>query len=493
MVLDVKELQERCPECGVPLIDEACPVCDWGHVGKKAIPYKKTPLADEGAAWDSAAEVKAADVDDLKVMCAIVQGTGENKGDYKLPHHKGKAPYACVLAGVQAAGGVLAGARGGIKGTADEIAGAKGHLEKHYHEFDRKAPWEAQKAELAAKAKTIHDDVDRLIDRLESEGAGKTGIRALRVYLKEVAAKLKEMLGEIGKAAEEQEASSESELIEALGLVEVVGPEIPGPEEDAQPDEELQALLDECAGTGVALSDEEPAIDTQLVPIRKPWDETDNEISHRIRDPGDFQKDSFRRITLKKDKPRIFAIVGRLKGKTTTTIQALRFPKADGWTVASAKKWVADHPDIGKGPTAKRLYVEILKQDDEEHLITGVAMAANRVDLQTDYIEPSEIKKTMIAFMERYQQFGLDHKGECDQVRLVECWQARASFVEEGSKYQVQKDDWVVTVHVLDEELWQRVKSGEYRGFSIEGYAHRIPVDVDELPESVELPEEVAA
>ena len=338
------------------------------------------------------------------------------------------------------------------------------------------------------KARSIHDDVDRLIDRLESEGAGKTGIRALRVYLKEVAAKLKGMLGEVGKAAD---GSSDVAFDNSGTVTDPAPTEPPELEEDSQPDEELQALLDECAGTGVALSDEEP--ETQLVPIRKPWDESDKEISHRIREPGDFQKDSFRRITLKKDKPRIFAIVGRLKGKTTTTIQALRFPKADGWTVASAKKWVADHPDIGKGPTAKRLYVEILKQDDEEHLITGVAMAANRVDLQTDYIEPCEIKKTMIAFMERYQQFGLDHKCETDQVRLVECWQARASFVEEGSEYQVQKDDWVVTVHVLDDGLWQRVKSGEYRGFSIEGYAHRIPVDVDELPESVELPEEVAA
>jgi len=348
------------------------------------------------------------------------------------------------------------------------------------------------------KARSIHDDVDGLIGRLEAEGAGKTGIRALRVYLKEVAAKLKGMLGEVGKAAEG--ALEIKELVVDSGTASsTLAPtptesepiEVPELEEDAQPDEELQALLDECAGTGVSLSDEEP--ETQLVPIRKPWDESDNEVAHRIREPGGFEKDSFRRITLKKDKPRIFAIVGRLKGKTTTTIQALRFPKADGWTVASAKKWVADHPDIGKGPTAKRLYVEILKQDDEEHLITGVAMAANRVDLQTDYIEPDEIKKTMIAFMERYQQFGLDHKHDTDQVRLVECWQARASFVEEGSEYQVQKDDWVVTVHVLDEGLWQRVKSGEYRGFSIEGYAHRIPVDVDELPDSVELPEEVAA
>jgi HK97 family phage prohead protease len=93
-------------------------------------------------------------------------------------------------------------------------------------------------------------------------------------------------------------------------------------------------------------------VDTGTVDVKaemKPWEETENEIQHRVRDPGDFEPDSFRRITIKKDKPRIFAIIGKLKGEDTTTIQALRFPKDDGWTVADAKKWVADHPDVGKG------------------------------------------------------------------------------------------------------------------------------------------------
>jgi len=74
-----------------------------------------------------------------------------------------------------------------------------------------------------------------------------------------------------------------------------------------------------------------------------PWEETENEISHRVRDPADFQPNSFRRITLKQDRPQVFAIIGKLKGETKTTVQALRFPKSQGWTMAKAKEWVKEH------------------------------------------------------------------------------------------------------------------------------------------------------
>jgi len=78
----------------------------------------------------------------------------------------------------------------------------------------------------------------------------------------------------------------------------------------------------------------------------KKWDETDSEIRHRVRDPENFEK--FRSIKIKKDKPKVNAIYGKLKGKDEWQIQALRFPKEDGWTMESAKAWVKDHPDIVK-------------------------------------------------------------------------------------------------------------------------------------------------
>lgn len=58
-----------------------------------------------------------------------------------------------------------------------------------------------------------------------------------------------------------------------------------------------------------------------------------NEHACRIRSPGDFEKDSFRRIS----SGRLSIIIGKLKGKKTTTTQAYRYPKK-GWTAADARK-----------------------------------------------------------------------------------------------------------------------------------------------------------
>lgn len=85
------------------------------------------------------------------------------------------------------------------------------------------------------------------------------------------------------------------------------------------------------------------------------WDE----IRYRVRDPGLFQDDSFRRLKMKSNPPypsHLFAIIGRLKGKTTTTIQALRFPKKiggeDAWNLTNAKAWLKKNPDVTKGVEA---------------------------------------------------------------------------------------------------------------------------------------------
>lgn len=59
-----------------------------------------------------------------------------------------------------------------------------------------------------------------------------------------------------------------------------------------------------------------------------------SEHSCRIKDPSLFKKDSFRRIHLAKG---LDAIIGRLRGKTTTTTQSLRYKKAV-WDAERARK-----------------------------------------------------------------------------------------------------------------------------------------------------------
>lgn len=100
-----------------------------------------TPKAPEDEKWDGAAEVAAADVDDLKIMCAWVDSeNAENKDAYKLPHHKASGNHAVVWRGVVAAMASLLGARGGVDIPDDDRKAVYNHLAKHYAEFDKEPP-----------------------------------------------------------------------------------------------------------------------------------------------------------------------------------------------------------------------------------------------------------------------------------------------------------------------------------------------------------------
>jgi hypothetical protein len=78
-----------------------------------------------------------------------------------------------------------------------------------------------------------------------------------------------------------------------------------------------------------------------------------NEHSARVRDPGDFQPDSFRRKNITRG---VDIIMGRLKGETTMTAQAYRFDKTV-FTVAEAKAWLKknDIEYISFEPASKSL------------------------------------------------------------------------------------------------------------------------------------------
>jgi hypothetical protein len=86
---------------------------------------------------------------------------------------------------------------------------------------------------------------------------------------------------------------------------------------------------------------------------RGTWDETENEIRYRVRDPKDFVPESFRTKQLKDG---ISIIVGKLKGAKSDSmvLQAYRFEKKsdenpDGWTLDKAKEWVKQHQSGGAG------------------------------------------------------------------------------------------------------------------------------------------------
>lgn len=58
-----------------------------------------------------------------------------------------------------------------------------------------------------------------------------------------------------------------------------------------------------------------------------------NEHSCRLKEPGEFQDKSFRRMT----RGKLHIIIGRPRGKDTTEAQAYRYPTED-WSEDAARK-----------------------------------------------------------------------------------------------------------------------------------------------------------
>jgi len=105
-------------------------------------------------------------------------------------------------------------------------------------------------------------------------------------------------------------------------------------------DQDVQ-FLEKLDVWGVAPVTRGAGIDTRTVTIKgtKPYP---NEHACRLRAPGDFQEDSFRRVTREHDGKKYSVIMGRLEGEDILTEQAYRYPK-DIWDVDDARSHCKDH------------------------------------------------------------------------------------------------------------------------------------------------------
>jgi len=177
-----------------------------------------TPKAPEDEEWDGPAEVAAAEVEDLKVMCAWYAGEGDKKGDYKLPHHKAAGQHAVVWRGVSAAGNATMGARGGVDIPENDIAGVRAHLARHYREFDKIPPWETEEGrayEAICKLdipQALKEHIGRVLlpSLFDDQKSGRVLSRANEDRIRKAAELLQEVLAQLEEEPEEDSPDSVS-------------------------------------------------------------------------------------------------------------------------------------------------------------------------------------------------------------------------------------------------------------------------------------------
>lgn len=122
---------------------------------------------------------------------------------------------------------------------------------------------------------------------------------------------------------------------------------------------------------------------------------------------------------------------------------------------------------------------KIAKSTDEKRLAFGWASIAkdengeDLIDLTNDIIEPEELEKAAYEFVRLYREGGEMHeRGEC--ATLVESVVfTPEKMISMGIPEGTLPTGWWIGFYVTDDAVWDKVKSGDYTMFSIEGEAVR--------------------
>ena len=140
------------------------------------------------------------------------------------------------------------------------------------------------------------------------------------------------------------------------------------------------------------------------------------------------------------------------------------------------------------------------KVDEEKRMIISPALIPNkqifRYNPNTDseyyvYFSPETVRKASELYLKHnnHHKATYEHQDRVSGVLTVESW------IKEGDMdksklygYDLPNGTWFVKMKINNEELWQKVKQGELKGLSIEGY---FTDKMEQMSEKVATDEEI--
>jgi hypothetical protein len=107
---------------------------------------------------------------------------------------------------------------------------------------------------------------------------------------------------------------------------------------------------------------------------------------------------------------------------------------------------------------------------EERRLVYGIVYEPDERDSHGDYMDADTIERAAHGFMQS-RMVGLQHEREAPAT-VVESYIAPTDMVVAGQA--VKKGSWMMVMRVEDQELWGRIKMGEFGGLSLGGFGERI-------------------
>ena len=94
-------------------------------------------------------------------------------------------------------------------------------------------------------------------------------------------------------------------------------------------------------------------------------------------------------------------------------------------------------------------------------------------DTDENWTSEGQIEDAAHSFMKNFRLIDTAHTRIDIDATPVESWLQHEDTVINGQP--VKAGSWVMGVKVEDANEWEKVKSGEYQGFSIDAFAHIAP------------------
>ena len=143
---------------------------------------------------------------------------------------------------------------------------------------------------------------------------------------------------------------------------------------------------------------------------------------------------------------------------------------------------LVENPAIEEEFVALKKVPLLLKEiDPEKRILMGAALVPDKKILRKDkdgkyfiYFSKDTVRKASELFLERGHQSKatLEHQETISGVTVVESWLVEDKQKDKSSKYgfDVPVGTWMVSMKIHNDEVWEKAKSGELNGFSIEGF-----------------------
>ena len=125
--------------------------------------------------------------------------------------------------------------------------------------------------------------------------------------------------------------------------------------------------------------------------------------------------------------------------------------------------------------------VQAFLESDEKHLVVGAVLIPDKEIYRNDgeneyYISftKESIEKMSQDFLKDYRQkdVTLDHQDYANEVTVVESWIVMDSYKDKANALgiNVPEGTWMCSMKVNNVDVWERIKSGELKGFSVESF-----------------------